>query len=116
MPGNEVETMSDRARIRKQFEARLGWLTTRLDEIEQILCEPEEDDLEEQAGEWDDDNVLHGLARMIREEIGLIQEAVRRLEEGAYGRCRGCGRRIGQRRLRVLPQATVCVRCARVAA
>jgi RNA polymerase-binding transcription factor DksA len=87
-----------------------------LDEIEQTLCEPEDDDLEERASEWDDDMVLDRLARMILEEMGFIRGALRRLEEGTYERCQACGKPIGQRRLRVLPQATGCVRCARTAA
>jgi RNA polymerase-binding transcription factor DksA len=91
-------------------------LQERLKEIEQILCEPEDHDLEEWASEWDDDNVLDGLARMTREEIGLIREALRRMDEGTYGRCEACRRPIGLRRLRALPQAAACVRCARAAA
>jgi RNA polymerase-binding transcription factor DksA len=34
-----------------------------------------------------------------------------RISEGAYGICAHCGRQIPQRRLKVLPTATLCVRC-----
>jgi len=108
--------MGDITRIRERLQTRLDMLQERLKEIEQLLCEPETDDLEEWASEWDDDNVLENLARMTREEIGLIRGALRRMEEGTYGRCEACQRPIGERRLRALPQAAACVRCARAAA
>jgi len=108
--------MPNKTRIRERLQTRLGVLLAQLKEIEQMMREPEDDDLEEQASEWDDDVVQDGLARLIREEIGLSQEALRRLEEGTYERCECCGKLIGQRRLRALPQATGCVRCARVVA
>jgi len=41
-----------------------------------------------------------------------IETAIERIEEGSYGRCETCGRRIPKPRLAALPYAAQCVRCA----
>jgi DnaK suppressor protein len=43
--------------------------------------------------------------------LGLIEVALERLEEGAYGECEVCGARIPKARLNALPYATTCVKC-----
>jgi DnaK suppressor protein len=40
-----------------------------------------------------------------------VTAAKDRIREGAYGICAHCGRPIPQRRLKVLPTATLCVQC-----
>jgi DnaK suppressor protein len=42
-----------------------------------------------------------------------INEALRRLDEGAYGVCEDCGARINIERLRAVPFARRCVECPR---
>ena len=44
-----------------------------------------------------------------------LNDAEHRLMEGGYGRCADCGRAIDSRRLRVVPEAALCVTCQRVA-
>ncbi len=41
-----------------------------------------------------------------------IEAAIRRIEEGTYGRCEECGRKIPKTRLEAIPYAAQCVRCA----
>ena len=40
-----------------------------------------------------------------------IDEAVRKIEEGTYGICEDCGNEISEKRLLILPAATLCVDC-----
>jgi len=40
-----------------------------------------------------------------------IDEAFKRMEEGAYGICESCGHAIAQRRLTAVPYARLCVKC-----
>jgi RNA polymerase-binding transcription factor DksA len=51
------------------------------------------------------------LARqtMFEARLGLIDEALRRLERGEYGRCVICGREIPQERLELVPETPFCV-------
>jgi RNA polymerase-binding transcription factor DksA len=51
------------------------------------------------------------LARqtMFEARLGLIEEALRRLERGEYGRCVICGKEIPQERLELVPETPYCV-------
>ena len=40
-----------------------------------------------------------------------IGEALRRIEEGAFGKCLGCGKKISKARLNIVPYAALCVPC-----
>ena len=42
-----------------------------------------------------------------------IDRALRRMEDGTYGVCEECGKRIPALRLKALPFASLCVRCKR---
>jgi len=48
---------------------------------------------------------------MKADTLGLIDEAVRRLEAGTYGECAECGTEIPSARLKALPFAVLCVNC-----
>jgi RNA polymerase-binding transcription factor DksA len=111
-----VVIVASSANNRDQLEARLRTLESRLKEINEILRQPENKDWVERACEWDDDDVLAHLADSIMEEISLIRDALKSIDEGHYGRCKACGKLIDRNRLRALPQTTMCVRCAHLTA
>jgi len=46
-----------------------------------------------------------------RENLLKIDESLRKLEEGTYGRCEECGEEISEERLKVLPFAIYCRDC-----
>lgn len=98
--------------IRQRLEARLQALYWRLAEIEETLREPENVDIEEQVVEVNDDDVLDRVAVSGRQEAAQIVAALKRIDDGTYGRCLACRRKISSIRLRVLPEAAVCRRCA----
>jgi RNA polymerase-binding transcription factor DksA len=102
----------DTTEIRSRLEARLKALQERLAEIHEILQQPEDDDLAEQAVDLDDDEVLERLSRAGRDEALLIRAALKRIDGKTYGRCLTCGKPIDERRLRALPEASTCLRCA----
>jgi len=43
--------------------------------------------------------------------IDEIDAALQRINEGNYGICQGCGKKIPQTRLKALPYARLCVKC-----
>ncbi|HCR04933.1 MAG TPA: molecular chaperone DnaK [Gemmatimonadetes bacterium] len=55
------------------------------------------------------------LAKGLREResarLGLIQEALRRLDSGTYGVCIVCGGAVAAERLFVFPESGTCARC-----
>ncbi|MFM2182931.1 MAG: hypothetical protein RJB61_1225 [Actinomycetota bacterium] len=46
------------------------------------------------------------------QQVAAIKAAQRRLEDGTYGNCEGCGLQIAPERLDAVPWAARCVRCA----
>jgi len=50
-----------------------------------------------------------------RAQLRQVEEALERLDAGAYGACRSCGRQIIPERLAAIPWAATCIDCARAA-
>ncbi len=46
-----------------------------------------------------------------RDKLRLIDEALRKIEDGSYGICESCGDEIGEDRLRAMPLAKLCLSC-----
>lgn len=49
------------------------------------------------------------LRESVQAELDEVDAALRRVEEGTYGRCEACGRPIGEERLAAVPAARFCV-------
>ena len=50
-----------------------------------------------------------GLRTDLHARLEENEAALRRLEEGSYGRCEMCGKDIGDERLRAMPSARYCI-------
>jgi DnaK suppressor protein len=48
-----------------------------------------------------------------REALRRITSALFRMEQGSYGRCKSCGAAIDPGRLEAIPEAMVCLECAK---
>jgi DnaK suppressor protein len=57
------------------------------------------------------ESTVFSLINLKVEEIETIEEALRRIEAGKYGRCRDCSRWIRAARLQVQPYAVRCRNC-----
>ncbi len=57
------------------------------------------------------EDIEFALIQMKAETLNKINEALVRLDEGAYGNCFECGEEISQPRLRALPFAVRCLEC-----
>ncbi len=104
--------MADLQEIRRQLEARREQLQTRVARIQGHLRSPSEPDSQERATEAENDEVLERLDESERRELAEIRLALARIASGSYGQCARCGEPIGDKRLEVLPYATLCVGCA----
>lgn len=51
------------------------------------------------------------IKTLLVQRLAEVDEALRRLRDGTYGRCEVCGRPIGRTRLEVIPTALRRVRC-----
>jgi RNA polymerase-binding transcription factor DksA len=57
---------------------------------------------------------LHAtMQQLFDREAQQVEAAMHAREQGTYGICKGCGRRIPPERLEARPEATLCVDCQR---
>jgi DnaK suppressor protein len=56
---------------------------------------------------------LAALITSTRQAVADTAHALRRIAEGSYGTCEGCGASIPPERLEILPHARFCVPCQR---
>lgn len=54
-----------------------------------------------------------GLKNLEEHEIKEIERSMKKIKDGTYGVCEGCGKDIDLKRLEVLPQAKFCIDCAK---
>ena len=102
----------DIAERKKLIEDRITELTTNLQRIEDDLEQPLPADLEDQAIDLEDDEVLEGIGRANAQEVRLLQNALKQIADGSYGICGKCGDPISPARLDAVPYAMICRNCA----
>lgn len=104
--------MPDVTDYEKLISLRLTDLGARLHEIDHELSEPKEADLNEQAIDIEDDEVLEGLGQAAQKEVALLRLALGRIKDGSYGFCLKCGDPISEARLDAVLYAPMCKKCA----
>ena len=110
----------DRAAHIERHQALMGMLEERRQEILDKLRTIRESmpdqrldvqDAEEQAVTDFAKDMEFALVQMKADTLSRIDEAMRRLEAGAYGECAECGTEIPAARLKALPFAVLCRDC-----
>lgn len=104
--------MTDLAHFKQVIEARLAELGVRMQDIEDDLSHQKTADLEDQAIDLEDDEVLEGLGLAAERESGLLKQALQRIENKTYGICARCEDPISDERLNAVPYAVLCRDCA----
>ena len=104
--------MTDLQHYHDLITHRLTELGVRLHEIEEELSHPIPADLEDQAIDLEDDEVLERLGRANETELRFLHDALKRIEDGSYGICARCGEDISDARLAAVPHTMVCKACA----
>jgi DnaK suppressor protein len=104
--------------LKRMLEERRREITSQVQEkIRDVRTENSHGKLSEvlDAGESSEadiqEDIEFALIQMKAETLSKINEALARLEEGAYGYCFECGQEISERRLRALPFAVRCKDC-----
>ncbi|WP_238984541.1 TraR/DksA family transcriptional regulator [Billgrantia kenyensis] len=104
--------MEDRQKV---LEALREELIERVDryKVHKLRLEnPLDRDMEEQAIELENEEVIDALEEEAEEELRQVVHALERIEEGAGEQCERCGEGIDPRRLEAIPYATLCIDCA----
>jgi acetoin utilization protein AcuB len=86
-------------------------------ETERALLDEAHDpgDLADRATEAGAITAIEPLSERAQRRLRAIELAIERAEHGRLGICERCAGRIPRTRLRAIPEATLCVRCARTA-
>ena len=109
--------------LRERLVAERADLERQLAEIDEESFEGTQSDLTGEVG-LDEDFADAGSATFERERalsiqnnvrdlMGQITGAIRRIDEGSYGICERCGKPIESARLKALPHASLCMDCKR---
>ena len=101
-----IERLRER---RGQLERRLG----RVQKDRRHERGPLSSDIDDEAVERENDEVLDGLDSLERRELGKIELAMRRVDSGCFGICDDCGEDIDPLKLEAQPAAGRCTACAK---
>lgn len=107
--------MTTREDVRQLLLSRRKELLARVHVIERDVRhedDPLDRDPDDQSLQLENDDVLDALDASSREELARIGRALARMDSGDYGICTSCGEPIAPVRLRALPTAEHCIRCA----
>ena len=64
------------------------------------------------ASDYTEQTLDVSLERSERERLLEVEAALRRVADGTYGTCEGCGQAIDPERLRAIPWTRYCIDCA----
>jgi len=104
--------MTGYSSVAAALTTRIKELTNRAEVIEDDLRHPLDADSSEQAVDLADDEVLIGVDEVVRQEILQARAALQRIKNGTYGICSSCGNPIDADRIKALPTALRCIKCA----
>ena len=101
-------------RFKVMLESRIEALWDRVRNRNAIAIENTADTMDEVRLAEERDLAIQILGRDFA-EIRLVEAALARIEDGAYGFCLRCDEPISSNRLRVMPHAAFCVNCQEAA-
>lgn len=115
-------TKREVAELRRMLDQERERLMAELETMEEHTPEVEEQVGMDIGGGYDEDladvasvtferEKSVALESSVQQMLTQVEEALRRIESGTYGRCVRCGNYIDFARLKVLPYATLCIRC-----
>jgi len=106
---------------KKEKERYEGKLLNKKEEILEKLSETHNESKEVETGIAQDlvdkaessytKEFLLSLSDTEREQLFLIDEALKRIEKSEYGVCQMCGQKISKKRLDIVPWTPFCISC-----
>jgi DnaK suppressor protein len=112
MKGRRSAAAARKTLARRYDEAYLAWMTQEALTTamrEDLLGGPgDEADIAARRAQLDEQNAL---TTTMRTHLDDLTVALRRCDEGSYGRCETCQNKIPDERLDLFPAATRCVSC-----
>jgi RNA polymerase-binding protein DksA len=101
--------------IQKKLEELKAELIANLvagnEDFKKIMEELDPKDLVDSASDDIDRKMLEAIGVQDMKRLKLIDSALTRIQQGKYGLCIRCGKRIPQDRLEAIPYALMCIDC-----
>jgi DnaK suppressor protein len=72
--------------------------------------EPEPDVLDQATSAYDKESILQ-RSNEEQQLLGMIESALRRIQDGSFGQCQHCGKDIDGKRLAAVPWTRYCIQC-----
>jgi DnaK suppressor protein len=86
-------------------------LASENEEFMELIHDKEPKDLADIASDDIDKKMLKTLEAQELKRLQLIDTALSRIENGHYGKCMKCGKKIPEERLEAIPYAFLCIQC-----
>ncbi len=102
------QLQEERARVREQL-ARLGHGTAGAESEPDLDFDENFADSGQVTAERGEVEALSG---QLTETLTDIEDALAKFDDGTYGECESCHRRIPEARLEAMPAARLCIECA----
>ena len=93
--------------IKSQIVRKMSQIYSESKEVETDVAQ----DLADKAESSYTKEFLLSLTDSEREQLIQLDEALKILDKGEFGRCQMCGQTISKKRLEALPWATTCIDC-----
>ncbi|HEX5757633.1 MAG TPA: TraR/DksA family transcriptional regulator [Thermoanaerobaculia bacterium] len=69
------------------------------------------EDIVDRANNSYNRELMFSISDSERQMLFQVEDALRRMDQGVYGRCSNCGREIAMQRLEAVPWARFCIDC-----
>lgn len=107
----EKKLLEEREKMLKELEYESGQISkTQLETSGDLSAYSNH--MADQGTETERREITSQILSTRREALSEIDHALSKLSQGRYGLCEKCGKPIGKRRLKFLPQARTCIKCS----
>ena len=107
---NEKELASFRAKLDEirfsMINAVKGKLKTKKDDLNEQTA-----DIVDDAAQSHNRQLMLELGEQEWQKLRLVEQAIKKIDDGQYGTCLECGERIPEARLKIIPFAAHCIDC-----
>jgi DnaK suppressor protein len=116
----KTKSRKDLKPIEDSLRAEQASLTRQVAEIEARYYGDENADTARAGDEGEPETVTTDRERDLsllenaRDLLDQVDRAIRKIEDGTYGKCASCGKNIEAARLKALPHASLCIACKRL--
>ena len=86
-------------------------LITSSEDFKEIMEDMDPKDLADVASDDIDRKMIEAIGSQELKRLKMIDSALTRIQQGKYGLCIKCGKKIPQTRLEALPYALMCIEC-----